>query len=117
MRRPEAKFASPMSASVATQLGHAIRYARLGRNLTQEDFAQRARVSIATLQRIERGDPAVSFTSWLSAMEASSLLPVLKAAAQASADAHGSALRQMEQRQRASKPRSSASDRLDAYAF
>jgi transcriptional regulator with XRE-family HTH domain len=116
MRRPEANFASPVSASVAVQLGHAIRLARLGRNLTQADFAERARVSIATLQRIERGDPAVSFTSWLSAMEAGSLLPLLKAAADPHADARGSAQRQLEQRRRASKPKTNASE-TDAYAF
>lgn len=117
MRRPEANFASPLSASVATQLGGAIRVARLGRNLTQGDFAQRARISLATLQRIERGDPAVSFTSWLSAMEASSLLSVLKAAAEPSADTVGSSRRQLEQRQRASKLRGRAADPMQSYAF
>lgn len=117
MRRPEASFASPLAASVATQLGAAIRVARLGRNLTQADFAQRARVSLATLQRIERGDPAVSFTSWLSAMEASSLLGVLKAAAEPGADKVGSARRQLEQRQRASRPRSKAADPMQSYDF
>lgn len=117
MRRPEASFASPQSAAVAKQLGGAIRLARLGRNLTQGDFAQRARVSLATLQRIERGDPAVSFTSWLSAMEAGSLLGALKAAAEPSADTVGSSRRQIEQRQRASKPRSKAADPMQSYAF
>jgi transcriptional regulator with XRE-family HTH domain len=116
MRRPEASFASPISASVAVQLGRAIRLARLGRNLTQADFAERARVSVATLQRIEHGDPAVSFTSWLSAMETGSLLPLLKAAADPSADARGDAQRQMDQRRRASKLRRNASQ-ADSYAF
>ena len=116
MRRPEASFVSPTSASVAVQLGRAISLARLGRNLTQADFAERARFSVATLQRIERGDPAVSFTSWLSAMEAGSLLPLLKAAADPSADARGNAQRQLEQRRRASRLRNTASQ-ADAYAF
>jgi len=116
MRRPEVNFVSPVSASVATQLGRAVRLARLGRNLTQEDFAQRARVSVATLQRIERGDPAVSFTSWLSAMEAGSLLSMLRSVADPAADVRGSAQRQLEQRQRASKLKSNASV-VDAYAF
>jgi transcriptional regulator with XRE-family HTH domain len=117
MRRPEASFASPLAASVAAQLGGAIRGARLGRNLTQGDFAQRARVSLATLQRIERGDPAVSFTSWLSALEASSLLNVLKAAAEQSTDAVGGARRQIEQRQRASRLKTKAADPMLSYAF
>jgi transcriptional regulator with XRE-family HTH domain len=117
MRRVEANFTSPLSASVAAQLGNAIRQARLGRNLTQEDFAQRARVSIATLQRVERGDPAVSFSSWLSTLEAGSLLGALTAAAEPSLDAVGSARRQREQRQRASKLKPKADDRLQSYAF
>jgi transcriptional regulator with XRE-family HTH domain len=101
MRRPEAAFASPKSAAVAAELGRAVRMARLGRNLTQADFAERARVSVATLQRIERGDPAVSFTSWLSAMEASSLLPALKAVADPAIDVRGAAQRKLEERKRA----------------
>ena len=116
MRRPEAAFASPRSASVAAYLGRAIRLARLGRNLTQADFAERARVSIATLQRIERGDPAVSFTSWLSAMEASGLLPALKAVADPGLDALGVAQRQREERKRATGTKRQAG-RDDAYDF
>lgn len=117
MRRPEASFTSPLSASVAAQLGGAIRVARLARNLTQADFAQRARVSLATLQRIERGDPAVSFTSWLSAMEVSSLLNLLKATAESSAGPVGGARRQIELRQRASRLKSKAVDPMLSYAF
>ncbi len=115
MRRPEASFASPLSASVAAQWGEAVRAARLHRNLTQADFAQRARMSIATLQRVERGDTAVSFTSWLSAMEAGALLPALQAAAESAVQSHGPA-RVVEPRQRASRPRRQASA-LDSYAF
>ena len=116
MRRPEVAFASPKSASVAADLGRAVRLARLGRNLTQSDFAERARVSVATLQRIERGDPAVSFTSWLSAMEASSLLPALKAVADPGIDARGAAQRQLEERKRATGLKGQAG-REAAYAF
>lgn len=116
MRRPEASFASPFSASVAAQWGEAVRKARLHRNLTQADFAQRARMSVATLQRVERGDTAVSFTSWLSAMEAGALLPALQAAADASVQSLGPVVRVVEPRQRASRPRRQASA-LDSYAF
>lgn len=116
MRRPEAAFASPKSASVAADLGRAVRLARLGRNLTQSDFAERARVSVATLQRIERGDPAVSFTSWLSAMEASALLPALKEIANPAIDARGVAQRRLEERKRATGVRTQLS-REQAYAF
>jgi transcriptional regulator with XRE-family HTH domain len=120
MRRPEASFTSPQSTAAAVELGSAVRQARLGRNLTQADFAQRARISLATLQRIERGDPAVSFTSWLSAMETGALLGALRKAAAPEADALGSAQRQSEQRRRAAKPKrkdGATPDTPDAYDF
>lgn len=115
MRRPEANFASPLSATVAVQLGEAVRTSRLSRNLTQSDFAERARMSVATLQRIERGDPAVSFTSWLSAMEAGSLLAALQNATELAVESNSRA-RVMEPRRRASRPALNASS-LDSYAF
>jgi transcriptional regulator with XRE-family HTH domain len=116
MRRPEAAFASPASIAASGQLGAAIRLARLARNLTQADFAERARMSVATLQRIERGDPAVSFSSWLSAMEVSNLLPILQRAADPDADAAGRARRQLEQRKRATGSRGKDAEE-DPYAF
>jgi|GEM_PF-1511539 len=116
MRRPEAAFASPASIEVARQLGSAVRSARLARNLTQADFAERARMSLATLQRIERGDPAVSLTSWLSAMEVASILSLLKRVADPQADAGGRARRQLEERQRATGSRGKASG-TDPYDF
>lgn len=97
------------------QLGAAVRSARLSRNLTQADFAERARMSVATLQRVERGDPAVSFTSWLSAMEAGALLPALRGVAETVGDTATPA-RTAEPRRRASRvPRQASS--LDSYAF
>ena len=115
MRRPEAAFASPSSASVAADLGRAIRLARLGRNLPQAASPACPREP-RPLQRIERGDPAVSFTSWLSAMEASGLLPALKAVADPGLDALGVAQRQREERKRATGTKRQA-DRDDAYDF
>ena len=115
MRRPEANFASPLSATVAVQLGAAVRASRLGRNLTQADFAERARMSVATLQRVERGDPAVSFTSWLSALEAGSLLVALQNAAELAAQSNAR-VRVVQPRRRASRPAQNASS-LDSYAF
>lgn len=105
MRRSEQSFASPSSSSAARKLGGAIRAARLARNLTQADFAERARTSIATLKRIEQGDPAVSFGSWLSALENASLLHLLERLAEPEADPHGSARRAQEARKRASGSR------------
>lgn len=102
MRRPEASFASPAAGEAAQRLGKSIQLARLARNVTQDDFSRRARISRPTLQRIERGDPAVSFTSWLSALEAASLLHLLKAASEPASDRLGTATRDAERRLRAS---------------
>jgi len=103
MRRKEVQFASPASATLAARLGAAIRLARLARNQTQADFAERARVSRRTLIRIEAGDPAVSFTGWLSAMESASLLPLFDKAATPDADVIGRTQRESESRKRARK--------------
>lgn len=116
MRHPEAAFASPASSATASELGRGIRMARLARNMTQADFAERARLSIKTLQRIELGDPAVSFASWLSAMEIAALLPALRRAADPNADARGKAQRELEQRKRATGSRRKTTE-PDAYDF
>ena len=116
MRRPETAFATPSSLGAAQKLGRAVRLARLARNLTQVDFAERSRISLATLNRIERGAPAVSFTSWLSALETASLLSLLERLADPDADARGRVQRSMEVRKRASGRKSKAA-RKDDYAF
>jgi len=113
MRRKEAEFASPAAKAVAQRLGQSIRLARLARNLTQADFAERARIGRRTLTRIELGDSSVSFTGWLSALESASLLPQLDRVADPSADALGQAQRSSEIRKRARRPHPGASDKYD----
>ena len=78
MRRSEADFASPIAREAALRLGRAVRRARIGGQLTQADFADRARIGRRTLIRIEIGDPSVSFTGWLSALECAGLLGLLE---------------------------------------
>jgi len=101
MRRPELVAASPSVQQTATQLGDAVRRARLASNVTREDFAARARMSRITLIRIEQGDRSVGFSFWLSALEAASLLHLITAAANPSADTTGVAQRRLEERKRA----------------
>jgi transcriptional regulator with XRE-family HTH domain len=108
MRRPESQFVTPVGVAAAKHLGQAVRASRLSMNSTQADFSARARLSRATLARIESGDPAVSFSSWLSAMEEASLLHVL----QTSTATPGKAT----PRQRASGQHGAAA-RQDAYDF
>jgi transcriptional regulator with XRE-family HTH domain len=93
MRRPERHFATPAAVALATDLGAALRDARLARGRTQRDAAERARVSVRTLHRIETGDVAVAFGSWLAVIESLGLQHLLAPLAQRANDSVGEALR------------------------
>lgn len=93
MRRPEAQFSSPTVIQLAIKLGRAIRLARLARGSRRIDMAARARVSPSTLDRIERGDVAVSMSAWLSTLEAVSLLHLVEKPSDPDADPLGRAHR------------------------
>ena len=77
MRRREVDFSSYPVRTTAQHLGGLIRQARLARHWTQAALAERARVSKATLSRIEKGavEPAIGL--WLSVLEALGLLTLL----------------------------------------
>jgi transcriptional regulator with XRE-family HTH domain len=112
MRRPESQFVTPTGLQAAQHLGQAVRASRLAMNSTQADFSARARLSRATLARIESGDPAVSFSSWLSVMEEASLLHVF----QANTPSQTLTPNRAATRQRASGQHGAAA-RQDAYDF
>jgi transcriptional regulator with XRE-family HTH domain len=100
MRRPESKFVSPRVQSVADRLGLAIRSARLARKATQQDLAERARMSSLTWHKIEKGMTSVAVGTWLSAFEQTGLLGHLEQLAAPELDKVGEALRQQQLRQR-----------------
>lgn len=54
---------SPMARKAAELLGLMIRSARLERNMTAQDLAERAGVSRPLLSRVEKGDMTVSLGS------------------------------------------------------
>jgi len=89
MQKPEASFATPEVLKSAQSLGNAIRLARLARNRTRVDFAERAHVSPNTLDRLERGDVAVRMGAWLSALQTASLLHLLETVSNPDADTLG----------------------------
>jgi transcriptional regulator with XRE-family HTH domain len=93
MRRTERHFVTPTIATCAREAGAALRAARLARRRTLADAAERARVSRRTLHRIESGDVAVAFGSWLAAIEALGLLSLLSPLTRPASDAVGEALR------------------------
>ena len=77
MRRKEADFATPAAVKTAAHLGDLVRQARLARSWTQQGLAERARISLATLKRMEGGAVEVSLGGWLAVLESLGLLPLL----------------------------------------
>ena len=74
MRRQESEFASPAALEAGRHLGALVRQARLARQWTLANLAERARVSIATLKRIEGGSLSASLGAWLGVVERVGLL-------------------------------------------
>lgn len=84
---------SPETAETLAALGRAIRDARLARKLRHEDLATRAGISVATLKRLERGDPTLALGRFLEVLV--TLSPILLQAVLAAVrnDPAGDALR------------------------
>lgn len=79
MRRREADFASPAVLQTAVHFGGLVRQARLARSWTQQGLAERARISLATLKRMEGGAVEVSLGGWLAVFESLGLLSLFGA--------------------------------------
>jgi transcriptional regulator with XRE-family HTH domain len=114
MQKREKDFATPASLEVAKKLGKAIHQARVARNRTREDLAQRSKIGRNTLTRLESGDVAVRMGAWLSALEATGLLHLLENAAEPAADVLGEVSRKQKPRVRA---RASKATDKDSYDF
>lgn len=69
MKRQESRFASPPVKATGQHLGALVRQARIARNWTMAELAERARVSLATLKRIEGGSLSTSLGAWLAVFE------------------------------------------------
>ena len=59
-----------MNLRILESLGNDIRVARLRRNLTAENIAERAGISRLTVHRIESGNPSVAIGSYLQVLVA-----------------------------------------------
>ncbi len=64
MKRQESTFASPPVEATGRHLGALVRQARIARNWTMAELAERARVSLPTLKRIEGGSSSTSLGGW-----------------------------------------------------
>jgi transcriptional regulator with XRE-family HTH domain len=115
MRRPESKFVSAKVQRTAERLGHAVRAARLARKATQKDLAERARMSVLTWLKIEKGDTSVALGTWLASLEQTGLLAQLEKLAEPELDRIGEAMRQEQLRVRGS--RSNAKSSAKDYDF
>ena len=78
MKRSAAHFTTPAADEAARHLGALVRQARLARQWTLAELAERARIGTATLKRVEKGASSVSLGVWLSVFERLALLPLLK---------------------------------------
>lgn len=76
--RTESQFATPAIEQLARQLGQRVRQARVSRQWTQIELAERSRISAPTMQRIEAGSVAVSIGAWLGVLERLGLLAQLQ---------------------------------------
>ena len=76
-RQTESAMTAPAS-EVARHLGALVRQARLARQWTIAELAERARIGTATVKRLEKGAPSVSLGVWLSAFERLGMLSLLK---------------------------------------
>jgi transcriptional regulator with XRE-family HTH domain len=103
MKRNNKDFASVDLKRRSAALGRAIAAARIARNMTRQDFSERANISPSTLVRIEKGDVSVSFASWLHAFERAGLLGLLEPVANRQNDVVGEAQRDAQSRKRARK--------------
>lgn len=70
---------TPRGQRTTKHLAGLVQRARLARNLTQADLAERARVSPGSIHRLERAEPGVALWVWLNAMEALGQLELLEA--------------------------------------
>lgn len=92
-------------AAVLEEIGHRLRQARLGRNLTQRQVAGEAGVSEVTINKVERGEPA-KLVTLIRILRVLDLLDGLQAGIPETAPSPLDELRRHGRgRQRASRPR------------
>jgi transcriptional regulator with XRE-family HTH domain len=93
----DAKTLSPVAISAIASLGKAVRRSRRARAMTQEELAERARLSRLTVLKIESGNTGVAMRAWVSVMEVLGLLDAFRdlsdPVAQAIDSAHGRRVR------------------------
>lgn len=77
MRRAATDYATTATVTTAKHLARLVKTARKARGWSQESLAERARISPATMNRLEKGGVSVSLGTWLAVMERLGLLQKL----------------------------------------
>lgn len=95
------------------QMGKYVRAARQARDWTIAEASARIGVSTATYKRIEAGDPAVAFGSWMTALFQLQLLDQVVLATAPAADKLGEALRALKAPKRIRSKKSGGEERYD----
>lgn len=90
---------SPVSAEIR-RIGAGIRTARLRRNMSQEELAERIGVSFHTVRHMESGKPGTAIGTYVHAMWVLGILDTLSSAADPALDAEGLVLAESEMRRR-----------------
>lgn len=62
--KPKLRLIFPKTVRILTEMGENIKLARLRRNVTAEQLAERAGITRTTLWNIERGAPSVNFGAY-----------------------------------------------------
>lgn len=107
MKKPNSATISSRGAHVAREWGRQIRSARKAREFSQAELAERARVSVQTLMRMEAGQAGTALGSWINVFEVLGLMSQLQTTIDPVTQAAG--LSALGQRVRLRKP----SDDLD----
>ena len=95
----------PFEVSEAVKmLGDNIRVARIRRELTQEQLAQKCGIARKTLYAIERGSPGIALGTAYSVLWTLGLLACAKELADPNKDEHGKILEAARQKQRVRSP-------------
>lgn len=74
MRRHEIDYATAASLQTAQHLADLVKHARIARGWSQANLAERARLSPATLSRMEQGSLGASLGAWFAVLERLGLL-------------------------------------------
>lgn len=74
MRRTSTDYATIASLNTAKHLGTLVKNARKARGWSQQSLAERARISINTMNRLEKGNVSISLGTWLAVFERLGLL-------------------------------------------